>query len=801
MSDNIEKNNDSVDSVSAETTTPGVGEPTAEVAEETNAQTPLPPVSSMEATTRQDINIGENNSELLQMVNEAKYVIGEIKLSGEDYKVKPFSFSMASEISLEDDLKLAADFLPTSGGYVDEWLDLLKQRPVLVIIGDDYSGRYASSRMLAHRLREDARETLSIPPLGGNIRIDIGNLIEDSDKYGKRILIFRDALTRNNRDLRDFLKHLDISLFTKLKSCHTYLIFVTQPHALLDFRASLEGLEILVEMPRLDSESLNIVLDRWLKSSKVGQEKEFPDEQKSEVISRACSIPRLQRFLKYFEKLIKEGKKLSVAEAFQQFDNLPHWFLVELSEDFEAWCFAFVAALMQCSADWEGVPWTEFEELKRVLIPSIRSQAGMPRHREQYYHKERLADDTLLVKADCIVKNDPDSVRDVLKFSKPNFAERLWLEVLLRHNRSLLVSTILPVLIRLSEQNEAPRLRMHAARIIGRIGEIDYVAIIYPCFEHWSKADNRWQNATVGYLLEGARPSQKTGYWRLCLAHLHQLSRSARDSDVQTAISAYKQIGFFDLSFAMKSLSAIAEYKLADKIGEWQKVLIKLRSQDAHLRNAHKQGEDPLILLLMAYNSLRLTELAFQLFGKHSPLFYALQYNLTALCITISPLEVFDELGEWLEGKRNLRSIVVLILLLPDGIASEIANYPVALPSDKGEEDTESVITNLIVYSLASEDRSVERMIKFLEKVFAALEDNDLQADLANYLQNLYFYHLFQWLKSTAGYSKGESVFEELFVLMLRSARLRKATSERLGFFSGEGGRLEKFADVVKRKA
>lgn len=731
---------------------------------------------------------GDNFAEQVQYINQ------QLNFSEQSYSVKKFNFAMAHELSVEEEQSyLTGSFLHNDEGDIEAVLQLLRTKHLLVISGEADSGRYALSQFLANKLRgltEMKHKNLCVPALNDQVRIDIQMLPEEMPFIGGRVIIFKDALSRRNRDIREFLENVPSEFLKKLSAIQCYMIFSIDKRDGLKLEPYLEKLGLCMPMPYLCENKLLDALAKLCKESNLS------DTKRKEIVTFARTIPRLHTFITKYLQAVEDG--LEVKDAFQRLEDLPRWFLTDLPENFETWHFAFVSALAQCvTKNCDGIPWTEFVALQNALREPLRDVVGEPKRIEQYYRKERLNDDTLLTATTCRIEYDTDTQRDTLRFEDADRAEQLW-EIFLLHNRTVLVA-ILPALIKIATHDSRHTMRIHAARIIGRLGEIDPDAIIYPLIDEWSESENLSRNATLGYLFQGVISSANKTYCKIALTKLDQLANHKKWLHVRAAIIAYKQIGILDLSLSMQKLKQIAVSNLAKDLTKWQDIVREGSKQKNQSKTTFKNSGGNERFFFHAFSHFGLNELAKHLYGNQIERLSPFQYTLTALCISLGPIRVFEELQTWLDSDEGMPMVVILILLLPGGIAWEIEGRVVGTMNLDGENDKDLLYFDLMVYALATEHDAPRKMAVFLEKLFGAFQNipRDIEIDF----MDLFFAHLFTWLRSSLDFDKGREAMEGLFILLLKSkntklkTKIREKLQNSLHLEKQDG----KFADFHKK--
>jgi hypothetical protein len=265
-------------------------------------------------------------------------------------------------------------------------------------------------------------------------------------------------------------------------------------------------------------------------------------------------------------------------------------------------------------------------------------------------------------------------------------------------------------------------------------------------------------------------------------------------------VATYKQIGTSDLALAMEKFGTIAEDKLAPRLlgtFEIQRVLSRIEAEAAKRGTTQKEAFG----LIRQHYVLQL--LAAEIMQDRAPLLYAIQYAIVALCITVDPISVFQELRQWLRGSEGLRAIGCLIYLQSDGIADVLKEREVDFVEET-EAHRDRLSTSMAIAALASKSDAPACVARLLEDVFVASNDV-FPVVVARYLRESFFGHLRSWLTSSTGFPKGEKAAEDLFVCLLRSPvqGLKKQTLDMLTkdeMFLKPDSSLQRFAHTVIKR-
>lgn len=710
--------------------------------------------------SQQKIEIQRAESEEITFINNQQniknFFTGEQKFS-----VRMLSASMTHSISLGAEQVAARDILIDSQ-VQEELISCLRSHRVLVLRGEPESGKYTLAVALSHLLRSrDAavcKEAAVVTPLDAGVRVNVIDLCSADESFSGRVVLFRDALVRSNRDLQEFLASLDAStipsLTAKLAQVGVYIILTTDAHSIDRLIERPASLPIVKSVPQPSKATMLRAFDRFVVDVGGGQTVE--DAMRQEVIGHATTVSSVLRFVREYWPLVREGK-ITVSASFQRIDDVHRWLLDHVADECDPWLSTVLLGLAQSTSAAEGLPWTEFERLRAVLAPAIYAIVGMPENNERY-RKDRVSEDALLKGMRATVERDPHMGRDVIRFIDERYAARIW-ATLLNHCRSLLLG-IVPAL-REMVLNEEVTLRARAGQILGRIAEIDPVAVAVPFLLDVGQAQSKTTRAACGYFFQGALSSRDVQYREFALSFLREMSLSRSWDEVWTAIAIYKQIGVLDLSLCMVGLRAIAEKDLTDKLVDLQKLQRVIRAVETEARNDVDHGAE------MTELSRVLRRLSQRLFADQMKVLLALQYALVSLCITLNPIDLFKELRIWMKGSDGLRALSALIFLQTNGIAEELNGYSSVMPTC-----TPNAIENatpIIVALATGSEQSQATFSLFLEDVFGSFYYFFPQ-EVARYLREAFFEYLWLWIEGSISVPQARECMELVVVRLLTSA-------------------------------
>ncbi|MGH9755039.1 MAG: hypothetical protein ACREA2_19860 [Blastocatellia bacterium] len=778
--------------IKADAKTPAASPPSAAQnaapKEESRKNEPKPPSGATASVTADEIKAKEIYTANQQEFNKTITNIRQIIMRGEAESFQPFSARMAMSISGKR-AKEIADSYVCEPQVIEAFLTLLREKGIIVISGEANAGKGTTALYLSHRLRQEEAEPLDdvylFPTLAPNIKIDLREITANREEFGNRLLFFKDAFARGNHGLREFFIHLDDNvleaLSAQLQQQRTYLIFTADTLTLNSYQAQLAHLRIEAKLPPLSNERLwEGLLKKLAKLPPSISQGRNPTEientlakHKPELLEAARTMPRVVQFIDlYLADLLHD--RIDIKEAFRRVDDLTDWFGKYLAEDFPSWCFALTLALTYSSPYFSGISWFEFQSLwERVLIclsdglrrrgpASDQTPAARPLPNEAP-RNEPLSEDFFLQHCHAEIEKDPQTGVDEVRFKNERYAEMLW-DVFLNHHRRILV-LLLP---RLKEMAESGDIRLHAnaARIIGRIGEIDPELVVFALLDEWSQSGQPTCQAAVGYLYQGILASRNQRYRELCLEELRELANEEEKAALWTAIAAYKQIGIYDLPLAMYELGNIAERKFTEKFEDTRRLDRIINRIESALENRPTSELETMDLLFFR---AVLSEIAHRVFSEEGGLLFVLQYAIVSLCLEVDPLRVFEELQKWTVGRKEaLAALIALIFLQENGIAEELEKKSIEIPGAGTAASATTPRCNPIVISIAASDQAVRQMAKFLTTIFQSFYDF-YPSRSRNYLQKSFLMHLKSWAQNASSVERFRGVVARLFAELLVS--------------------------------
>jgi len=787
----------------------GEAKPAEAAPEGSPNETSLPSAEADRGVSAEQVNqVGKVAAKQVFFVDKQE-IYKQYISAGKDVAIRPFSRHHRVEISAKEEREVVRDYVKDDAAIGELW-SALQEKRLLVVTGEPEQGKTTAAIYLSYRLRAEEQSRFSgsylVHPLERSVKIIFDDIIENKDEFGGRMLFFRDAFAQGNRDVSDFFTRLDRHLVERmsksLRNNDMFLLFTADSPA-GDLKRKLSGLGIEQELPPLGEdllmEGLEFKLAQFPAQTGVSAEELesiLDAAKKRDLIQRLRTMPRIVQFVDNYLLKLKDG--LDFKLAIDRIDNLKGWFLTELADDFDSWCFALCLGLCQCLPLAPGVPWFEFEAFRKAmsfclakeLKPGGRRGAGL---------REAISEEYLLARCRAEVYKDPNNGVDCVRFSNERYPEMLW-RVFLGSNRRIL-NLLLPQLTRMAQLAD-PAVRQRAAQILGRVGEMDPLRITFGLMGDWIRSDDRRQQATVGSLYQGVLASKNSRYRNDCLRELSSLSEEEDKPELWTAIAAYRQIGEFDLPLAMGKFRQIAERKLVEPIDNTRR-LDKILNRIENVVKDHKLDAID-SMALAAYHTI-LREIADRVYNQEGPILFAIQYAIVSLCLALDPLDVLGALEEWItSAEPALGGLAALIFLQENGIAEELERRRVEIPRPGDDTDARDQSCNPLVISIASSHNSVRRMARFLESMFGIFS-SFFPPRSRQYLRKSFLFHLKAWAKDSSEVDVCRSAIEQLFAELLASSN-RELSDQLFSYlradsdFAPKDGELSQFAKAVFKR-
>jgi hypothetical protein len=663
-----------------------------------------------------------------------------------------------------------AELKPLFGAaaYDEEELQRLEciceRHRVAVIAGDPAVGKGTFARLVAARLSgasEPPRPVFETPPLAPEIHAPLRQLA-DGTTFEGGIWLFRDFLVTRHRDLQLFVDELNEvsldSLGKHLTKAQAYLLLTSDnSHLEEGVRVRLDALGILHVTKGPESGQVLRLLQR--KAEMLAQPpradlemrleaKEIVDRKGADIVARLRTPPRVILFLeRYLLKIAK--KEITLDRALElaagRVDHLAEWLLRDLVSDLETWAFALALVLAQPVPPHRGAPWLLVHELAQAIARHLRLLLREPRARGTV-----IEDEGRLDRLGAEVIRFPFPGWDVARFRDESYPEKLW-RVLLGPGRELL-SVLLPLLRRLAEdRSRSFETRSLAACALGRGGELDARAVIFPALAEWSRSEREMDDYRIrGHLLQGVLGSPPSSFSEACLRQMRQSVETAMGERAWAPALTLGTLAETELSLAIDGLVLLAH---ANLVG----LDLNLdRAEEDELRRNEELFTAALKSLEGQAKSLDLvTPILCR--DEEDPLraLMAVQYALVGLCLFHGPLTPLRELASRLvvhDGGR-LVALPALLLWRQGGIVDVLeGDYALSLTQGLSWRNSVQGVASRFLAAAAAEPNGAEELAELLSGSY--LQTGKLPGTFARYLRSRLRDRVREWvlqIAATAG--------------------------------------------------
>jgi hypothetical protein len=712
---------------------------------------------------------------------------------GEDFAARAFSSEYCVSVSSYKEEELN-ETLVADESLANILLDRLQAKRFLILAGEPEIGKTMLALHLSCRLRQGSRkpcrETLLVRPLQRRVKLDLQKVAEDIKEFGQRVVIFPQLGESDNTDLFDLFARLrDFELekiVEALKRSESLLLFTADTSYVKPFKEALKSLDVLHEISPPSKQMLGLGLEK--KVARLLSENKVPQEQreaawnlitgnKEMLVEQLPKMSQLALLVKvYLLDIIDQSNSLDLPTAIDLVESPEKWVLQDLGKDFEAWCFVFTLGLCQSGAETEGVPWSEFEALRGAITKRLSTELRMWRQLQDNSFAKLLEERALLEKCRAQIVREA-GVGDLVRFVDGSYPAKLW-RVFTTSNRRALTS-ILPLLRELAQASET-QTRARAARIIGRIGEINPSITTLPIIREWIAAKPLRQRAAVGYLYEGILASPDDSYRQICLLKLENLSLSREADELWTAIAVYKQIGQGggdNLALAVIKLGQIAERNFSEWLG-WEKKIE--RQLEAYLKRKQKDWQELLVTAASVQKLKELREELRQVYDEDGRIMLAICYSLVALSLQVSAFDVIVELNEWIQqGRGSLAALTSWMFWMEEGVADRLAQYRMPAPSTPSVNGATLPGCHPMVVALADAARNDTHAVSRAACFLAATHNqfSGFPIRMRQFLRKKFLLHLKDWVSSAWPVKEYRQLMNDLYLELLRSSHADLASN------------------------
>lgn len=747
------------------------------------------------------------------IINEHYHALIE---GGEEFSMRAFSMDYCDPVSAQREQEFNETFVAEQQVTNRLLISLLAKR-FLIITGEPEIGKQMMALHLSYQARRcrelPCRETLLVRPLQRRVKLELQKVAEGSKDFTQRVIIFPQIGESENQDLLDLfsrLKEVELDGITRaLEKNDSFFLFTADLSHIKSLKDTLQRLGVLHEvspLPRkllelgLDKKVARLLADRNVSPEQAEAVRMYISKNKEVLLERLPKMAQLSLFIEsYSLRLIEENQELDLQAAIDLSASREKWFLQDLSKDFEAWCFVLTLGLCLCGTETEGVPWLEFDTIRGEIVKCLSRELQMWRQAPETPFSKLLAEQTLLEKCRAQIVREA-GVGDLVRFVDNSYPAEL-LRVLICSNHRVL-TLILPVLQRLAQSGDT-RVRARAARMLGRIGEINPTLITLPLIRQWAAARSFWQKAAVGYLYEGSSASTSRSYWQSCELKLEQLAHG-EDHQLLTAISVYKQLGQSSrerLAWAIAKLGELTERNFT----EWLELTAKIEQQlDTYERSKKKNMHELFVATVMEQTLKELRKLLNKVYDEDGQIMLAICYSLVELSLQAGAFAVMVELKKWFQqGRKGLGALTSWIFWMEEGIADRLTKYRLPAPNVTALDGTTFNCHPVVVaLGIAAHDdpQAVSQTARFLAETYHQFQEF-FPTRMRQYLRRKFLLHLKNWADNAWLVPEYREVMKDLYLELLRNqqADLVKEVTAQLKNDAdfNRKAHLKRFADTV----
>ena len=639
--------------------------------------------------------------------------------------VRQFSLADATEVTEAEERRTVEQF----AGSLEDAEALtrhLEERRVLVLSAEAGARKVTSAKYAALLLRRKGacgRSALLVESVDRNATVNVRRMPLTHSELKDRVVIFRYPLARGNPDIADTFAKTDRAgwghLADALRECNAFMVFTATPAEVETFRGVPAFQAVQRTLPAHRDEIRRTRLHEHLEMLRESSE---VDPETLQTLSGAAALlverfrfaPQLVDFADFFVGLGQAA--MPVDQALSLFQDGSKRLLHDMDDDLDGWAFGFTLALAQCAPDAAGVPWMDFDRLRRHLLRWLRRDLNVsagPRDGDEGEPTDvrlELSDASLLTRSRATIEKDPATLADVVRFTDGCPPAALWRILLERHRRVL--SAILPRLRELAERpgDDGGTLGVLAAQIVGRIGEIDPERVVVPAAERWAAAANRRHHALVGAMFEGVLGSDDARYRARCFEHLRAMyadtSTPRGGSRAAAAVVACSWVGYHEFGLAMGELAAVTRAHLVPMIEDAARIT---KLAERVQRDAQDEKGRAARAARAVHGALQ--DLLSRIYESRGPVLLGVQAGLASLCAAHGVTPVLREMDAWMsEAGPSMGVLLSLLFLHEGGIATQLGTQRVVVP---GEEGAPAAECGQFVFALSNGDSSVRQAVRF----------------------------------------------------------------------------------------
>lgn len=595
------------------------------------------------------------------------------RLEGKERKrLQPADFKRFSR----DDLERESEGLAFPQLALETLIDRLKERRFLFLVGEPETGKATVARLLASRLqvgKSNSEALFYSNPLDRTTEVRFDDLADARDCHSK-VVILKDVFAQGNIDVIRFvgeLNEVERDKHTKkLAANHGYLLFTSDTGRVAS-RERLSSLGLLCELPVLPedllAQGLQIKVESLLASRPEAKEQQEPilsliAANGEKITKKLATMPRITRFVQEWLVKVAIGS-LTLDQALEQMDDLGPWFLKSLPEDFETW--SYVLALTLCSAapaPSERVSWVHFDRFRQVLTRFLSREL---RRKPSERGPSCLCGEEDLLQTTSIEIDEANGVQACsIRFRDDVYPVRLW-KSLLGPGRQIL-GALLPPLYDLLRSPELS-LRTTAARVLGRLGELDPQGIVAPLIRELPGEDRFRRSEILGQILRGALGTTAARYRAFCLCRLREILLHPEVERVCIGILCLEELGASDPGLPLREIRGALVSQLAWKFEDLGRLHRFIQAKE---RAAEKSSGTVKVEAQQALRMIQIGNVDALFSDPEREILKSTYVALADFCLLHESItELIDELNEWSkELDAPLTHLATLIALSRNGL-------------------------------------------------------------------------------------------------------------------------------------
>jgi hypothetical protein len=616
------------------------------------------------------------------------------------------------------------------------WLrEALIRNNVSIISGPPEWGKGTLARRAAYGLwrarRAAIQEVLVAGSLERNVRVNLARIAEDAKQYGGRILIFEDAVSLGNPDLKGLFAGLDEAslkaLNQRLARQDTY-IFLTSDSDHVNIPVALDALGVHRRLEAFSPPLLARILRERLTTRLEGLS---PDDHPARAVIEslladrehklddiAARLGRPPYLVQFVDRILRDPRAyhLDLEGAVHDVNDLSAWLLDDLAADPRAWSYVIALTLASAAPPLRAVPWFQFHELWQRLCRFLERER---RDETRALTPHDLgASDRLLRRARAEVRGSAFPEGATIRFEDPSYPERLW-RVLLGRGRGL-ASVLVRFLRGVIDEGDF-YLREAAGRSLGRLGELDPGYLVYPTISSYAQSDDPARHIALGKVLQGALGSRQPGYQEGCLRWLRDNTAGPEADAFRVRAVALREVGVFNAHLALTELRHLLDEGLGTKLDDLTGAHESLLRLEADVRRlASDAGTSRLVA---AWHDEMLERIAAALFSpKERQVLAAVRFAIVGLCFAGDPIEVLSQLLTWSKDSNGSSPLVTLLFIDGDGIAVKLRDNKTPLWGTAPDAGSDSAfVCDRILAAASIGSASVERLCTFLEQTYRSI--------------------------------------------------------------------------------